>query len=145
MINQFRGKCFFLSNFYPIKIFGYDSVEHAFQSAKSSDKEYKRKIKNAKTAAMAKKIGRTAILRPGWELNKIKIMEFLLREKFKNKELAKALVDTNDEILIEGNYWHDTFWGICYCNRCNGKGQNNLGKLLMKIRQEIVDSMESSK
>ncbi len=36
------------------------------------------------------------------------------------------------EELVEGNWWNDTFWGVC-----NGEGQNNLGKILMKIRKEI--------
>ena len=34
--------------------------------------------------------------------------------------------------LIEGNVWNDTFWGVC-----NGKGHNHLGKILMKVRDEI--------
>lgn len=29
-------------------------------------------------------------------------------------------MDTGDAILIEGNYWNDTYWG-----KCNGEGQNN--------------------
>jgi predicted NAD-dependent protein-ADP-ribosyltransferase YbiA (DUF1768 family) len=39
---------------------------------------------------------------------------------------------TGDEELVEGNWWNDTFWGVC-----NGVGENNLGKLLMKIRAEL--------
>lgn len=44
------------------------------------------------------------------------------------------LINTGDAELIEGNSWGDTFWG-----ECNGIGENNLGKILMKIRKEIVD------
>jgi hypothetical protein len=33
-------------------------------------------------------------------------------------------------ILIEGNTWGDTFWGVC-----NGVGENNLGKTLMNVRE----------
>lgn len=36
------------------------------------------------------------------------------------------------EELIEGNYWHDTYWGVC-----EGVGENHLGKLLMEIRNEL--------
>jgi len=39
------------------------------------------------------------------------------------------LLQTGDEELIEGNKWGDRFWGVC-----KGKGKNNLGKILMKIR-----------
>lgn len=60
-------------------------------------------------------------------------MESLLRQKFnKNTFLGKRLIETKDIELIEGNTWGDTFWGVC-----NGRGQNILGKLLMKIRDEI--------
>ena len=39
--------------------------------------------------------------------------------------------------LIEGNTWSDNFWGDCHCPKCRGiKGENNLGKLLMKIRED---------
>jgi predicted NAD-dependent protein-ADP-ribosyltransferase YbiA (DUF1768 family) len=34
--------------------------------------------------------------------------------------------------LIEGNWWGDTYWGVC-----NGVGENHLGKLLMKIRDYL--------
>ena len=49
-----------------------------------------------------------------------------------NPNLAKRLLDTGDEELIEGNDWNDIFWGVC-----NGKGENNLGKILMRIRNEL--------
>lgn len=50
----------------------------------------------------------------------------------KNSELGNKLEATGDSLLVEGNWWHDTFWGVC-----NGFGENNLGKLLMKIREEL--------
>jgi predicted NAD-dependent protein-ADP-ribosyltransferase YbiA (DUF1768 family) len=39
---------------------------------------------------------------------------------------------TGDRKLVEGNYWHDTFWGVC-----NGVGENYLGEILMHVRQEL--------
>jgi len=47
--------------------------------------------------------------------------------------LAQKLVDTGARDLIEGNTWGDTFWGIS-----GGKGENNLGKLLINQREELV-------
>ena len=62
-------------------------------------------------------------------------MEDICRAKFtQNEELKKKLIDTGDATLIEGNTWNDTFWGVC-----NGVGENNLGKILMKIREELKD------
>lgn len=42
------------------------------------------------------------------------------------------LLKTGDEELVEGNTWGDTFWGVC-----KGKGRNELGKILMKVREEF--------
>jgi hypothetical protein len=42
-------------------------------------------------------------------------------------------------MLIEGNWWHDNFYGSCTCNKCVNKGENNLGKILMKIREELLE------
>ena len=43
--------------------------------------------------------------------------------------------DTNNEELIEGNTWNDTYWGVC-----NGRGQNHLGKILMKVRSLLKEA-----
>ena len=59
-------------------------------------------------------------------------MEEALRKKFSDPGLRKALLDTGDEYLEEGNTWRDEYWGVC-----NGIGKNRLGKLLMKIRDEL--------
>ena len=39
-------------------------------------------------------------------------------------------------MLEEGNTWHDTFWGV---DAKTGEGQNHLGKILMKIREELKE------
>lgn len=67
-------------------------------------------------------------------------MKKALLAKFKqNISLKELLLETNDCYLIEGNYWHDNIWGICYCKKCeNIKGENRLGKLLMKIRNNFI-------
>ena len=60
-----------------------------------------------------------------------------LRTKFSIKGLKEKLLATGDEELVEGNFWHDNFWGVCSCSKCGNKGQNKLGKLLMQVREEI--------
>ena len=67
-----------------------------------------------------------------WEEIKDSIMYLGLRQKFHNPTLQKKLLATGEEELIEGNWWNDTYWGVC-----NGVGQNNLGKILMEVRDEI--------
>ena len=68
---------------------------------------------------------------PGFSNLRIGMMRGVLICKFEqNKDLMKKLLDTGTEDLVEGNNWRDTFWGQCPV----GFGKNNLGKLLMEIR-----------
>lgn len=133
MIDSFRGKFRFLSNFYPSEVeyegVKFPTVEHAFQAAKSLDAKTRRKFVSLETPGDAKRYGNDITLRNDWEAVKVPIMEQLLRQKFKDGDLKKRLAATGTQELIEGNTWNDRFWGVC-----DGVGQNNLGKLLMKIR-----------
>ena len=142
MINEFRGKFRFLSNFYPALCnYGgivYPTVEHAYQAAKTNDLDLKKLISQALTAQEAKHMGKGVPLREDWEDVKLDIMEQLLRLKFSNREVANLLLLTGKEELVEGNWWGDTYWGVC-----NGAGENWLGKLLMKIREEIKCSQST--
>ena len=62
-------------------------------------------------------------------------MEDIVRAKFtQNQELKQQLIGTGDAYLEEGNTWHDTCWGV---DLKTGEGQNHLGKILMKVRQEL--------
>ena len=74
-----------------------------------------------------------------WEDVKEEIMLKLLRLKFKIPKMRRMLLDTGHQELEEGNYWHDNEWGNCYCMKClTIPGKNKLGKLLMKIRDELL-------
>lgn len=138
MIDRFVDRYRFLSNLYPAVVTlgdeEYPSVEHAYQAAKTLDLLKRRMIRRAVNAATAKKLGRLLTpLRPNWNTAKLEVMETLVREKFtRHHDLGKLLLLTGYEELIEGNYWGDTFWGVC-----NGKGQNHLGKILMRVRAEL--------
>lgn len=144
LINQFKGKYDFLSNFYkcPVLFEGilYQSVEHAYQAAKSFDTKYRYTIQLTKEPGQAKRKGRTVKLRPDWEIVKDNVMRMLLTRKFQLPHLRKLLLATGDAQLVEGNYWHDNYWGDCFCKSClDTPGQNKLGKALMEIRQEIIE------
>lgn len=77
-------------------------------------------------------------LRKNWEEVKDNVMEEIIKNKFSTPELAAKLKSTGKEELIEGNYWHDNYWGNCTCQKCATiKGKNKLGKILMKIRSEL--------
>ena len=132
-ITAFTGDYRWLSNFYScsVELDGevYSSVEHAYQAAKTLNLEDRAIIRHAPTAAIAKKLGRKIDIRPDWDKLKVSIMEYLLIQKFNDTNLKQKLLNTGDAQLIEGNYWGDIFWGVC-----RGVGENNLGKLLMNIR-----------
>lgn len=140
MVSIFRGEYSFLSNFYlsdmKSKEHVYKSAEHLYQTAKCLNKEDRDKIRNAPTAKAAKILGKYVKIKDHWDVDKVYIMEEIVRVKFRNKKLRKLLKETGDKELTEQNYWHDTFWGVCGCTKHQKTGFNMLGKILMKIRAE---------
>ena len=137
MIKEFQREHRFLSNFWPAEVYldgiKYPTVEHAYQASKTLDDEERKIVRMAGRPGLAKREGKRVTLRPDWsDEMKLVIMEDLVRQKFQHKELKALLLATGDEELVEGNSWWDTYWGVC-----KGKGSNHLGKILMKVRQEL--------
>lgn len=113
----------------------FPTVEHAFQAAKCVNDAEKEKIRRARSPTEAKKVGQTVQLRSDWESQKVNLMEEILRIKFSHSKMRDLLDQTKDSELIEGNTWHDNYWGDCICEQHKSvEGVNVLGKLLMKIR-----------
>ena len=141
VISFFKGKYGFLSNFYPSEILYegilYHSSEAAYQAAKTDDPNEKIKF-TSYSASKSKEEGKPLVKdKKLWYPKSLKIMEDILRIKFSHKSFKQYLLDTRDSILIEGNTWHDNFFGSCICDKCGNVGENHLGKLLMKIRDEL--------
>lgn len=137
-IDCFREEYLFLSNFYPCEVpyngITYQNAESAFQAQKCLNEEERLPFAEMHPAK-AKNIGRHVTLRPDWEDVKIDLMEEIVRAKFtQNPELAEKLLATGDALLVEGNKWGDTCWGV---DVRTGRGQNHLGKILMKVRKEL--------
>ena len=138
-IDSFDREYFFLSNFFPCKIFyeglEYPSTEHAYQAAKTTDKIKRIDfLCQARTASQAKRLGGKLPLRSDWEIVKIPIMEELVEQKFTEiPDLCELLKETAPAELIEGNNWGDTFWGTV-----NGHGKNWLGNILMDVRAKLL-------
>lgn len=139
-IISFRGEYAFLSNFHPCKIVMYGmefpSVEHAYQASKSFDPVERDVIRRRPTPGAAKKHGQAVKLHPKWNLMKLGIMEALLRKKFADPALLGMLMSTYPRQLVEGNTWGDAYWGMAP-HSGRWYGENHLGKLLMKIRNEV--------
>jgi ribA/ribD-fused uncharacterized protein len=136
-IKGFFGYFRFLSNFAesPIEIDGhvYPTVEHYYQSQKSSEENVRRWIREAETPAIAKKRGNQVVLRPDWKTIRIGVMCKGVEAKFRqNTDLQAKLLVTDPAYLEETNYWNDDFWGVC-----NGNGKNHLGLILMNVRTKL--------
>lgn len=138
-ISSFTGEYRWLSNFWSASVVYdgaiYPTVEHAYQAAKTFDQLQRESIRRATSPGIAKRAGRRVDIRDDWEAAKLGIMQELVRQKFMVPDLRTKLLNTGDAPLIEGNYWGDTFWGVC-----RGKGHNHLGRILMSVRAALRDS-----
>ena len=128
----------FLSNFYEARVayngLVYGSNEAAFQAQKCMTEEEKIPF-TGYGPGKSKGLGRRVPLRPDWEQVKVGIMEDIVRAKFtQHPELAAKLLATGDKVLVEGNTWGDTCWGV---DMRTGQGENHLGRILMKVREEL--------
>ena len=141
---------FYPREFYPFDNFSsfkvewngylFASVEEAYQAASfmGSDEELVEKIKKSHSADEAQRISyaNRDKRREDWDDVKISIMEELLRLKIEqNPYVKKKLLQTGDYMIVEDSP-KDDFWGW----GPNRNGQNNLGKLWMKLREELKNN-----
>ncbi len=136
-IRGFNGQYRFLSNFWRCVVYldgiSYPSLEHAYQAAKTLDEKERSWIKASSYAGIAKRKGQRVTMRKDWDRIKRRVMLKLVMDKFtRNEDLKVKLLDTEDALLVEDNTWGDTYWG-----QYNGKGKNHLGKILMRIRDQL--------
>lgn len=168
VIDKFKGPYHWLSNFAHCKFTHnhqqYQSVEHFYQAQKADShemitikhptnekqnihvnaREYIATCNNPKKTVRKYKVQ----LPEYWEDEKLKIMRTGLEYKFiANPHFRKLLAETDNATIIEGNTWHDNFWGDCRCHSdptahwqkdiCAEPGKNVLGQMIMKIREII--------
>lgn len=132
--------CF--SNFskHPIFLDGmsWRTSEHYFQAQKFEEINDQLEIQAAKTAMEAARKGREkkGKLRPDWEEIKNNVMRKAVKAKVKqNAEVREKLLSTKDAIIIE-HTGRDRYWG----DGGDGSGKNMLGKILMEIRDELLNN-----
>ena len=148
---------FYEREFYPLSNFSsfeiiwggetYPTAEHAYQSAKFMKKKESQEdlilqklIRCARSAHDAFKIARSnqALVRDDWDNVKIAMMTSILRNKVHQHKYVKSkLLQTLDINLVEDSP-KDSFWGI----GPDGKGRNELGKIWMKLRSELIGESE---
>lgn len=140
MAIAFRGSRFFLSNYSPcpngVTLFNirYPTSEHAYQAQKVPDRRIWAIFANLATPGDARALGQVVKLTDVWEANKVDTMYRVVMAKFtQNHDLREQLLETGEEHLVETNTWGDKFWGECPA----GTGENWLGRILMRVRQEL--------
>ena len=128
-----------LSNFAPFG-FEYDgvywpTVEHFFQAQKFLDPEHRERIRRASSPRDARALGqsRAIPIRADWEAAREDVMYQALRLKFQRPALQSLLLGTGTRPLVEASPF-DHFWGAGQ----DGSGQNRLGHLLERLRQELT-------
>ena len=135
-ISGFRGEYRWLSNFWFSNVsfegHTYRTVEHAYVASKTLCLEDRLYIKSLSKPSEAKRFGKSLELRGDWEDVKLVLMEDFTRQKFSSGVIREKLLGTGDSVIVEENWWGDTFWGVC-----KGSGENHLGKIIMKVRSEI--------
>ncbi len=111
--------------------------EHFYQAQKyhGIDQALCDQIRQTSTPEEAAALGRgsSVAVRNDWDHIKPQIMYTVVREKFTTHADIQAILLATDEELIVEDSPRDAYWG---CG-LDGKGQNQLGKILMQVRQEI--------
>ena len=147
-IKAFIGDYYFLSNYFdpcPVEFEGitYRNSEAAYQAQKCRYAGDRYQFAGIDPDS-AKLLGRYVEIRDRWDENRVFVMRDVLRAKFdQHPELAQMLIDTGDKELVEGNDWHDNFFGDCRCPACRATpGTNYLGRLLMIERKRQKQKIE---
>ena len=113
----------------------YSTVEHAYHSSKFDDVDIKKEIQQAGNPLLAYTLGQkyASARKSNWDEIKVNVLYEIIKEKVKQyDEVKNVLLSTGNDEIIEVNP-NDDFWG----NGIDGNGQNNTGKILMRIRQEL--------
>jgi len=109
--------------------------EHAYQAAKFDDSTIQEEIRNARSAHDSKKLAEKyqEKIRSNWSEVRLEIMEEILLVKLaQHPYVMKKLLQTGERMLVEDS-WRDAYWGW----GPNKDGENHLGRLWMKIRDEL--------
>ena len=150
----FRSAFFFESDSYLSAAAAFEAVKIAKRADRVSFTGW-----NCDKPWMARTMGKripAAWIRKDWAQVEDLVMLEIQRSKFSWPDLRKVLLATSNCPIIYGNTHHDNRWGQCLCrtsppaklkcgvgHSCTGRGQNKLGEILMRIRQEMQTAIDS--
>jgi len=115
----------------------WQTSEHAYQAAHFIDTNEKlyEKIFNARSAHDAYKIAKANADKAAknWDEIKVTIMEEIIRLKLEQNPYVKKKLLETEELLLAEDSPKDSFWGW----GPDRNGRNELGKIWMKLREEL--------
>lgn len=137
-ITSFSGEFLGLSNVTPYVVriadVEFPTLEHAFQAMKWTRKQDWIEIAKIPNPWDVRRRGEELLYpRTEFEEKKRVVMYKLLQEKFQCTPYKDLLLATWPRQLVEENHWKDRYWGVY-----KGKGENWLGRLLMRVRLELI-------
>lgn len=136
----YEQEFYVLSNFSAFRLYwkgiDFDTSESAYHWEKFIDyPEAQTEILAARSAHDAFKVAQKykEYRLDNWDEIKYRVMLDILREKVaQHQYVKKKLLETSNRLLVEDS-WRDSDWGWGE----DGSGQNMLGKLWMRVRDEI--------
>ena len=148
-IFEFEDDNYFLSNFSPSEIIiNINSIQCKFYNSEAlyqfgkaymmKNTDIMNRIMNCKNPKEAKRLSdKIKLDTEKWDKCKFNWMYNVVKLKFlQNLKYQVWLINTSPKVLIEGNTWKDTYWGI---DLNTFEGQNNLGIILMTIRNNLLN------
>ncbi len=123
-LNNFRKAPMFIYNAW------FKNVEAAYQSRKTNNPDEREAIRLTSHPMTARDLGQKVTIISNWDEIKYSVMAECVLAKFvQHRDLRERLLSTGSEYLIEDSP-ADSWWG---CG-ADGKGANNLGRILMATR-----------
>jgi len=140
----FTDKYLFLSDYFN-QSFKYDGIVYnnaicAYLAQLIENPTQKNIISHAIPRDAIQMIKRSKNVRQLTDEEKFDLMYQVCKAKFSNKELKDKLLATENEELINQTTWDNPFWG-----KTNKQGKNTLGKVLMKLREDLKPKKKSKK
>lgn len=115
-------------------------VEGEYQAEKHAGHPIRQHLIRNSTPRIAKRLGRRWKLNSyqtmEWDHRKLQVMYRLVKRKLDDHPEIFLVLATFDGEIVEINNWHDNFWGDCTCRRCYKIGENHLGRILMRLRDD---------
>ncbi len=143
VVGFYEREFFVFSNFSSFQVFWrgrlWPTSEHAYQAARFSGmcSELEERCFQARSAHEAYRImqANRHKERPNWENEKLLVMYDICKAKLEqNPYVKEKLLQTMDELIVEDSP-KDPFWGW----GADRQGRNELGKVWMKLRKELID------